>query len=237
MSLIDILNQKLNQKSQEDFPDPVVNQNCSEFEVNNWVISDFMIRKLIPVVNTTPFPINEQFLLTAVVCRFKPDFIFEWGTHVGKSARIFHEISTHFKIPIQIHSVDLPDDVDHIEHPHNQRGIYVKGLKNVDLHQGDGLDTSLEIYQKNQKISNPLFFLDGDHSYSSVIRELNGIDQDVKNPILVVHDTFYQSPESNYNTGPYVAIKEFLADSKENYKVLSTNTGLPGLTVLYKKPL
>ena len=42
-----------------------------------------------------------------------------------------------------------PDDIEHIEHPGNQRGIKVKGLKNVILHQGDGLNTSLDIANKD----------------------------------------------------------------------------------------
>jgi cephalosporin hydroxylase len=115
--------------------------------------------------------------------------------------------------------------------------MFVKGLNNVTLHQGDGLDTSLKLYRKNQKICNALFFLDGDHSYSSVTRELNGITRQVENPILVIHDTFYQSPEANYNIGPYKAIVDFLASSTKNYEILSTNTGLPELTVLFKKDM
>jgi cephalosporin hydroxylase len=235
MNLINIIKTAYNQKILREYPDPVINQNSTEFEVNNWIISDFVIRELIPFVGIYPFPVNEQFLLTAIVCRFKPDHVFEWGTNVGKSARIFHEIRNHFKIPFQIHSIDLPDNIDHEEHPHNQRGMYIHGLTNLILYQGDGLDTSLEICRKNQKIRNPLFFLDGDHSYLSVKRELNGIIRQVKNPIFIIHDTFYQSPEAHYNIGPYSAIKEFLVTSNENYDMLSTNTGLPGLIVLFKK--
>ena len=235
MDLINAIKTTFTQKVLREYPDPVMNQNCTEFEVNNWIISDFIIRELVPVVGTHPFPVNEQFLLTAIVCRFKPDMVFEWGTNIGKSARIFYEIRNHFKIPFQIHSIDLPDDIDHEEHPHEKRGKYVRGLKYVALHQGDGLDTSLEIYRKNQNIFNPLFFLDGDHSYSSISRELNGITGQVKNPILVIHDTFNQSPEANYNIGPYKAIEDFLLKSGEKFEKLATNTGLPGLTVLYKK--
>ncbi len=131
MNLLNKLTISFNQKIMRKYHDPAINQNCSEFEVNNWIISDFIIRELIPIVGTTPFPINEQFLLTATVCKFKPDYIFEWGTNVGKSARIFYEIRKHFQIPFQIHSIDLPDDIDHEEHPHNLRGKYVKGLNNI----------------------------------------------------------------------------------------------------------
>lgn len=237
MDLINTIKSTLHQKILREYPDPVVNKNCTEFEVNNWTISDFIIHELIPIVGTLPFPVNEQFLLTALVCRFKPDIIFEWGTNVGKSARIFYELQNHFKIPFQIHSIDLPDDVDHVEHPHNKRGMLVKGLNNVTLHQGDGLETALEIYQKDPEIRTPLFFLDGDHSYASVTRELNGISQQVKDPIMVIHDTFYQSPEADYNIGPYKAIEDFLLQSGERFESLSTNTGLPGLTALFKRDM
>jgi cephalosporin hydroxylase len=217
------------------YPDPSIHENCSEFEVNNWVISEFIVKELIPVVDTRPFPINEQFLLTAAVCRFKPDYIFEWGTNIGKSARIFYEIANNFNIPLQVHSVDLPDNVEHGEHPHETRGALVKGLKNVFLYQGDGLDTCLEIYQKNQNIRAPLFFLDGDHSYTSIKRELSGIICQVKNPIFIIHDSFYQSGEANYNTGPHLAIENFLAYEGHGFEKLSTQTGLPGLTVLFMR--
>lgn len=116
------------------YPDPVVNADCTKFEINNWIVTDFIIQKLIPIVGSHPFPVNEQFLLAASICRFKPDHIFEWGTNIGKSARIFYEITSHFKIPTQIHSVDLPESVYHAEHPRHRRGQYVKGLKNVTLY-------------------------------------------------------------------------------------------------------
>ncbi|MDQ3112117.1 MAG: hypothetical protein M3R17_19715, partial [Bacteroidota bacterium] len=74
-----------------NFKDPSLNENASEFEVNNWVVSEFVIDKLVPAVGMHPFPINELMLMTASVCRFKPELIFEWGTNIGKSARVFYE--------------------------------------------------------------------------------------------------------------------------------------------------
>src|SRR5207245_8967376 len=65
--------------------DPAVNVNCSEFEVNNWIISEFIFQKLVPIVGVTPYPINELALMVSAVCRLKPTHIFEWGTHIGKS--------------------------------------------------------------------------------------------------------------------------------------------------------
>jgi hypothetical protein len=72
MDLINAIKTTFTQKVLREYPDPVMNKNCTEFEVNNWIISDFIIRELVPIVGTHPFPVNEQFLLTAIVCRFKP---------------------------------------------------------------------------------------------------------------------------------------------------------------------
>ncbi len=124
---------------------PVKNEKCTEFEVDNWVLSEFIVQDLIKIVGFAPFPLNELLLMAGAVCRLRPEYIFEWGTHVGKSARIFSETCLHFGIQTQIHSTDLPDDVYHSEHPGNLRGKLVRNSANVFLHQGDGLSTSLEI--------------------------------------------------------------------------------------------
>ena len=126
----------------------VVNPHCHELEVNNWVISEFIIHKLVPVVGIHPYPINEQCLMVAAVCALKPVLIFEWGTNLGKSARIFYETAREFKVRMEIYSIDLPDDVDHVEHPVKRRGMYVKNLEGVHLLQGDGLETSLSVYRE-----------------------------------------------------------------------------------------
>jgi cephalosporin hydroxylase len=217
-----------------DFKDPVVNADCSEFEINNWVVSEFVVKKLVPVVGYHPFPLNELMLMASAVCRFRPKYIFEWGTHIGKSARIFYETSLAFGIDCMIHSIDLPDDVGHTEHPHEQRGMLVKDLKNVTLHQGDGLNKAIEIYKSIGDHVTVLFFVDGDHSYDSVRRELSAILSEVRNPAVLLHDTFYQSEKSKYNIGPYCAINDVLKKEKEIFKQLSTATGLPGMTLIYK---
>lgn len=210
----------------------------TEFEVDNWEISRFVVKKILPVSQYHPFPLNELSLLSSAVCYFKPTHIFEWGTHIGKSARVFHETANYFKIETEIHSIDLPDEIGHSEHPGNQRGKLVKGRDNVFLHLGDGLDTSLFIIkclapEKHAKVR-PLFFIDGDHSYESVKRELSGIIANVPNAIIILHDTFYQSSESKYNIGPYQAVEEILALPDNRYKKVQLNTGLPGMTLLYK---
>ncbi len=213
--------------------EPAKNIQCTEFEVDNWMISDFIIKKLIPVVGTHPYPIMELSLMVAAVCRLKPQQIFEWGTNIGKSARIFYETSKHFGIQLEIHSIDLPDNLEHEEHPKTNRGRMVKGYPDVSLYQADGLLKSIELYQ-TQPDNRTLVFIDGDHSYESVSRELAGIAEAMPNAAILLHDTFYQSEPSGYNIGPYKAVVEILAAMPDKYRVLSTTTGLPGMTLLYK---
>lgn len=224
---------KLKQMAGVDRHDPARNLNCTEFEVDNWVISDFLVRRLIPVVGTHPYPIAELNLMVATICRIKPQQIFEWGTNIGKSARIFYETGKHFGITAEIHSVDLPDDLEHEEHPKTTRGRMVKGYAGVSLYQADGLEKSIELYQKHPEYRT-LVFIDGDHSYESVRRELAGIIEAMPNAAILLHDTFYQSEQSGYNIGPYKAVSEIFATMPGAYRVMATTTGLPGMTLLYK---
>jgi cephalosporin hydroxylase len=213
--------------------DPKKNIQCSEFEVDNWVISTFIVKKLIPIVGTHPYPIAELNLMVAAVCRLKPQQVFEWGTNIGKSARIFYETGKQFGIPLEIHSIDLPDDLEHEEHPKSGRGRMVKGYSGVSLYQADGLSKSIELYQRRPQ-DRTLVFIDGDHSYESVRHELAGIVEVMPNAAILLHDTFFQSEQSGYNIGPYKAVTEMLAAMPGKYRVMSTMTGLPGMTLLYK---
>jgi len=172
-------------------------------------------------------------LMVAAVCRFEPAEIFEWGTHVGKSARIFYEITSHYGIQTDVHSTDLPDDAEHVEHPHGERGRLVRGLSRVYLHQGDGLDTSLGLWRAGGRKPCALFFLDGDHAHESVLRELTGIATEAPDAAVLLHDAFYQSPDSSYNIGPYQAIEEVLAMRPGRYRKVHSGLGLPGMTLIY----
>jgi hypothetical protein len=216
--------------------DPAMNVHCGEFEVNNWLVSEFVLNTLVPIVGVHPFPLNELVLMVAAVCRLKPDRIYEWGTHLGKSARVFYETARHFGLDVEIHSVDLPDHVLHQEHPGHQRGMLVKGLQDVHLHQGDGLSVCLDIQAKAATPKHTLIFIDGDHSYASVRRELAGIMTGIPEAHILLHDTFFQSSESGYNVGPYRAIAEAITETDVRYRLLSTQTGLPGMTLLYQLP-
>ena len=225
----------IRRQRKHEFEDPSINSNSTEFEVNNWIISRFVIDKLVPVVDIVPFPVNEQALMVASVCRIKPTHIFEWGTNIGKSARIFYETCRTFGLDAEIHSIDLPDDMEHIEHPKENRGLLVKGIKEVNLHLGDGLENALRIVSDCKKDNlRSLFFIDGDHSYESVKRELEGVIESVPQANILLHDTFYQSEESGYNVGPYKAIVDVLSGMPDRYKIISQNIGLPGMTLLWQ---
>jgi len=205
-----------------------------EFEVNCWKISYFILKKLIPIVGIEPYPLNELSIMVSAVCYLLPSHIFEWGTHVGKSARIFYETARYFNIDTEIHSIDLPDNVNHDEHPHKRRGHYVKQIKEVKLYQGDGISTALEICSKIKQEMTPFFYVDGDHEYESVLRELRLIDENIENANILLHDTFYQSPESGYNIGPFLAVREFLNSVPNKYRRMDAKLGLPGMTLLYQ---
>jgi cephalosporin hydroxylase len=214
--------------------DPVLNKDCGVFEVNNWIISQFVVERLLPRVGFHPFPLNEQILMTAAVCRIKPTHILEWGTNVGSSARIFYEICRAFSVKSEIHSIDLPDSVCHEEHPGKQRGRMVRGISDVQLHQGNGIDVALEILKNANKPVNALFFLDGDHNYTSVRRELDEIIRNVPSANILVHDTYFQTDGSGYNIGPYLAVQNALEDNGGRFEVYSQNLGLPGMTLLLR---
>jgi len=219
------------------YPNPVVNHESSCFEVNNWIISDFVLEVLAPVVGVHPFPLNELMLMASAVCRFRPSHIFEWGTNIGKSARIFYETARAFNIQTEIHSVDLPEKVHHEEHPGRKRGKLVHGIEGITLHLGDGLSVSMEILSTATSLNRPLFFLDGDHAYESVKRELDSITASCPDSPILIHDTFFQSDDSGYNIGPHKAVTDVLFSLSGRYLRMQTDTGLPGMTLLYPLPL
>ena len=217
------------------FDNPVLHRECTEFEVDNWIISRFVLHRLVPIVGIRPFPLNEQMLMVATLCRLQPTHIIEWGTNIGKSARIFYETCKTFGISAEIHSIDLPDDVVHGEHPKRKRGLLVRGKKGVNLHLGDGLETSLNILsQSRSAMIRPLFFVDGDHSYTSVKRELEGIISNIPMADILLHDTFYQSTGSGYNIGPARAIDDVIKNIPNEFNLLAQNAGLPGMTLLWR---
>ena len=100
------------------------------------------------------------------------------------------------------------------------------------LHEGDGLDIAVGMLSRVKDLESLLFYVDGDHRFESVQRELEGICEACPASSIVIHDTFMQTAESNYNVGPRLAVNRFL-EKHETYQVVETTTGLPGMTLLY----
>jgi hypothetical protein len=217
------------------YADPVRNAAAVEFEVDLWILSQFILQRAVPVIGIHPYPLNEQLLAAAAVCRLKPGIVFDWGTNRGASARLFWECAKAFRLEYQIHSVDLPPDVPHVEHPGDQRGRLVRGLENVHLHLGDGVSVALEQWERASRPSRPLFFVDGDHAYESVFNELRRAFDAVPDASALVHDTFFQSAESGYNVGPAEAVRRIIALDPQRFTVLDSGPGLPGMTLLASK--
>lgn len=200
-------------------------------EANKWILSEFVAQKLVPVVGIHPYPLDELLLMCATMAYFKPDAILEWGTYYGKSARIFYEAATYLHLGTKIHSIDLAPDQEHDQNIHDakRRGAFVRGLP-VKLHLGDGLMTARKVLTEI-KPRLPLFFVDGDHSFESVWKELNGIKEMSARAVILVHDVFYQGDESGYNCGPYEALSKFTSQYRLPFQ--STILGLPGMGLTY----
>jgi hypothetical protein len=214
------------------WPDPVPNKEASEFEVDLWILSDFVLGKVIPAVGVRPYPLNELLLMTATACRLKPSVVFDWGTHIGVSARVFYECARAFGLGYEIHSVDLPPDASHVEHPGQEHGRLVRGLSGVHLHRGNGVEVALDQWSRLGKPACPLFFVDGDHAFESVRDELTKIFDTVSDAAVIAHDTFRQSSESNYNIGPALAIEKLTKSSPSRFKAIHSGLGLPGMTLI-----
>jgi cephalosporin hydroxylase len=217
----------------ESFKNPVLNSDCTEFEVNNWILSEFILEKIIPLAGIHPYPLNELMLITGAMCRLAPDQLFEWGTHLGISARIFYETGKTFNIKTIIHTIDLPPDMQHVEHPGQKHARFIKHLPEVKIHRGDGLETALMLATKLPPDTKIMFFVDGDHRYESVFRELSGIIDHFPKANILLHDTFHQSEASGYNIGPYRAIQDVLSKTNILFKIIQSQGGLPGMTLLY----
>jgi len=214
------------------YPDPVRNPGGDVLEVDIWVLSEFILDHVVPVLGVRPYPLNEQLLAVAAACRIKPSVVFDWGTHIGASARLFHECAKAFNLAYEVHSIDLPPDASHVEHPREEHARLVRGLAGVHLHRGDGVTVALEQWNRLDRPARPLFFVDGDHAYASVLRELSAVFEAIGDASALVHDTFFQSAESGYNVGPARAIEDVVARFPARFMVIKSGLGLPGMTLL-----
>lgn len=192
-------------------------------------LGQFVWRRLLPIVGTRPFPPHELMLMAASMLWLRPNVVIEWGTNIGLSARVFHEVNVHYKLGAEIYSIDLPDSVEHCEQPGRLRGLLVRGLP-VHLHQGDGATVASVILRKNG-CNDPLVFIDGDHERESVLTDGRTILKVAPEAALLFHDTFYQ-PTSSYNNGPYEAVQEIVATLERPAQIIEAGLGCPGMILV-----
>ena len=216
----------------QSFTDPVRNPEASEFEVDLWELSRFVVERCLPTIGVHPYPLNEQLLAAAAACRLRPGVVFDWGTHRGASARMLWECAKAFRLGYDIHTIDLPPDVAHVEHPGQAYAVLLRGLAEVHLHRGDGVTIALTQWEKLAQPPRPLFFIDGDHAYESVATELRRVFDAIADASALVHDTFFQSADAGYNVGPALAVRDVVAEQPGRFKVMTSGLGLPGMTLI-----
>lgn len=111
-----------------------ISKEGSIFEVDCWVLSEILLDRVIPKIGISPYPLNEQMLMAAAIAFVKPKMIIEWGTHFGKSARLFWEVKEALSLDCQIYTIDSMDP-NHPEFPGAKRGSY---LHKTDIKQLTG---------------------------------------------------------------------------------------------------
>lgn len=205
-------------------------------EADTTALDQLVLEKVIPQTGLL-YPLPEISLMALAVARVQPTHIFEWGTSSGGSAKIFHTITEALGWKTEIHTWDLPEDVPHGQHPGQEHGKLARGLPRVHFHREDGLTGALGKMaaerSKNPKFRG-LFFVDGDHSYHSVIRELAGLISVQDEFHLLAHDTFVQKPDAKGQSreswlGCPTALEAFAKD----YRWLNVGFGNPGMAYLW----
>jgi hypothetical protein len=198
-------------------------------EVDKWRLSG-LLSEIVSIVGVSPYPLDELMLMGAAMVYHRPQAVIDIGTHFGKSARIWHEYARRLSLVCEIHTIDLCDP-EHPEFPGGTLGEYFKGLP-VTQHIGDGCEVAMTLLDQRSDAA-VLLYVDGDHRYETVRRELELAGR-MHSGCIIVHDTFYQ-PGSTYNHGPYLAIQDAVP-SLPVEQVIHLQTGLPGMSYLGPKP-
>lgn len=151
-----------------------------------------------------PYCRAEVAFMVGAVDYFRPRVIFDWGTNIGSSARIFYEATK--GVVAGIHTIEVTDPST-LEHAGPNTGRHIAGLP-VKQHFGDGATTATRLYwelRDRRRPSRPMFYLDGDHRAETVARELTTIDTAIEeDAVILIHDTLSEA------SGPHRAVKQFL---------------------------
>ena len=195
-------------------------------EVNKWAASS-MVLALQRIVGDQPYPLDELLMMTAVFAYHRPEVVIDIGTHLGKSARVWHELSTRLQTGSTVHTIDVLDPT-HPEFPSARHAEFVRNTP-VKTHIGDGAAVAADLIRAEPG-RRFLLFLDGDHRYETVLQELELVRLLADESGVLLHDTFYQ-PSSSYNHGPYLALQHF-AKTFPTKQMLHMHAGLPGMSYM-----
>ena len=116
--------------------------------------------------------------------RWQPDFIAEWGTNTGSTARLLYEASVIRGLSLQVHSTD-----------HNQTATDAEGRARghfcldspVILHVGDGLEISVGEANSAQS-QRPLFFIDDNKEPEETRHALYALEAIFPKAVILIHD-------------------------------------------------
>ncbi len=165
---------------------------------------------------------DEVLFIERAVAEHRPEFIGEWGTNRGSSARILYAATRLHCVHGMIFTVELPVGLRELsrEHPGEEVGEFVRDLPVIQKF-GDGATEALWLYVSSGR-PRALFFVDGDHTICNVFRELSSIRKVAPEAVILLHDT---------NSTPGIAIDRFLEQHPDSYIRESINAGA-GMTKL-----
>lgn len=154
---------------------------------------------LLPRVRALGLPAygdHEVLFFERVLERHRPTHVFEWGTNVGASARLFYEASLELGYECDVHTTEIPDELSMLDrdHPGHRYGTWIEGLP-IHAHRGYGLIASLALHE-SLRPERSLFYLDGNHSYGVVRAELEGVWGCDPSAVIMVHDTIRYTGEA-----------------------------------------
>lgn len=152
---------------------------------------------------------DEVAFIAKTLLKLQPSHVFEWGTNVGASARIFHEVTRLAGIRSTVHTWEHPDMTTR-DHPGHRHAELVDGIATVIPYIGEGLIGALSLYTSTTP-ARALFFLDGDHSYATVLKELRAIAKVAAEAVILVHDLRHPTER----TGD--AVHDFAAEQNGRY--------------------
>lgn len=152
------------------------------FHASMSILVEKIVTQILEMGLVLPYPAAEVSLMAAAMVHARPDFVFEWGTNSGCSARVFFESSELLGLKTVIHSTDLSEDMmskETFQQIREGRGEKVRGRRfreTVHLHVGDGLNESMRVWEdEGWAAARVLWYIDGDHSEKAVRRELDAI--------------------------------------------------------------